>query len=92
MLAAVALFVAIYGPGDSISAWVSGGQGAAIVAVVAVSAAVGFAGWSVQLWRERRRLADEVRKLRTELSAFPPGLPVALPRLASGCRRSVARS
>jgi thiol-disulfide isomerase/thioredoxin/uncharacterized membrane protein YphA (DoxX/SURF4 family) len=76
VLAAVALFVAIYGPGDSINAWVSGGQGAAIVAVVAVAAAVGLAGWSVQLWRERGSLADEVQKLRTELAAFPPGLPV----------------
>ena len=76
LLAAVALFVAIYGPGDSISAWVSGGEGAAIVAVVAVAAAVGFAGWSVQLWRERRRLADEVGRLQSQLAAFPPGLPV----------------
>jgi methylamine dehydrogenase accessory protein MauD len=76
VLAALAAFVLIGGPGPALDDWIGDRSGAELVALVGVVAAVGLGAWAFQLWRRTRTLGDELVSTRKEMALLPPGLPV----------------
>jgi peroxiredoxin len=79
LLGSLALVVAIYGPGQDLGAWLSARSAAELGALGLGLLAAGLAGVSIRLWRENRRLRDELAQASEWLDAFPPGLPVGAP-------------
>jgi peroxiredoxin len=76
VLAVVAAFVVIEGPGPSLAQWISDRTGAELVATALGIAAVVFAALSLSLWRDKRDLTRRLTNARIDLDARPPGLPV----------------
>jgi peroxiredoxin/uncharacterized membrane protein YphA (DoxX/SURF4 family) len=75
-LAVPAAFVAVEGPGPSVSTWVTDRTG---VELAAIAAAVVFGSLLVAaalLWRENRGLRRRLAAAKDQLAEFPPGLPV----------------
>jgi cytochrome oxidase Cu insertion factor (SCO1/SenC/PrrC family)/uncharacterized membrane protein YphA (DoxX/SURF4 family) len=79
LLAAPALLIVAYGPGESISAWISTRSAAELVAVAGGVAAVALGGICVRLWLTNKHLRDDLGRANEALAAFPPGLPVGTP-------------
>ena len=84
VLALPAVFVVAYGPGRSLSGWLSARSAAELVAIglgIALAALVAFC---FRLQSENKRLQSRVDRQNEWLSAFPPGLPVGAnaPRFA----------
>src|SRR3954447_6364932 len=75
VLAALAVFVAVAGPGPAI---VEDGASAAVALLLGASTCALLA-LALQLWRERRRLREEVTAVRRIAAAVPPGLGVGAP-------------
>src|SRR3954453_4026370 len=76
VLAAVAAFVVIEGPGPSLVQWVSDRTEAELVATALGLAAVVFAALSFSLWRDKRDLTSRLTNARIDLKKRPPGLPI----------------
>jgi thiol-disulfide isomerase/thioredoxin len=76
VLAAMAAFVTVEGPGPSVTAWVGDRTAAELVAVAAGITAVALGAAALRLWRTNRKLRRDLREVVAELEAFPPGLPV----------------
>src|SRR3954468_18747396 len=72
VLGALALFVVAAGPGTAIA---EDGASAAIVLLLA-AATCALLALSLQLWRERRGLREELTAARRTAAAVPPGLTV----------------
>lgn len=79
-LAAVALFVAIYGAGVDPGSWLRPHTAAEIAALVLVVVAVVLAATLASLVTERRKLRLDLATAQTALDLFPPppGLPVGI--------------
>jgi peroxiredoxin/uncharacterized membrane protein YphA (DoxX/SURF4 family) len=81
LLAAPAVLVVAYGPGEGVDQWVSGRSAAELGAAAAGVCAVALAVVVAWLWRENRRLDRENRRLlryRDAEGLLPPGLPVGV--------------
>jgi uncharacterized membrane protein YphA (DoxX/SURF4 family)/thiol-disulfide isomerase/thioredoxin len=76
VLAAVATFVVVEGPGPSVTGWIADRSAAELVAVAAGAAALASVVWALLLWRENRELKVELADVREHLLLHPPGLPV----------------
>jgi uncharacterized membrane protein YphA (DoxX/SURF4 family) len=76
VLAAVAAFVTVKGPGPSVTAWVADRSAAELAAVGTAAAAAAAVAWALALRRENRALKLDVADARAELALLPPGLPV----------------
>ena len=79
VLAAMAAFVTVEGPGPSVTAWVGDRSAAELVAVAAGIAAVVLGALLLRLWQSNRDLRRHLDNAHAELAAFPPGLPVGAP-------------
>ena len=79
VLAAMAAFVTVEGPGPSVTAWVGDRSAAELVAVAAGIAAVVLGALALRLWQSNRDLRRHLDNAHAELAAFPPGLPVGAP-------------
>jgi len=76
VLAALAAFVLVEGPGPSLVQWISDRTGAELVATALGITAFVFAALSFFLWRDKRDLTLRLTNARIDLNARPPGLPV----------------
>jgi len=76
VLAALAGFLAVRGPGPALDDWTGARSAAVLVAIGSGLAAILLAAAAIQLWRETRRLRRDVATLRAASEALPPGLPV----------------
>jgi peroxiredoxin/uncharacterized membrane protein YphA (DoxX/SURF4 family) len=78
-LAALALVVAIYGPGRDLAGWTGSRSAAELVAVVlgGVASALAITVWKLR--GDSVRLGDLLAKAQASLALFPPGLPVGAP-------------
>jgi thiol-disulfide isomerase/thioredoxin len=90
ILAAPAAYVAIDGPGPSLSAWISDRTAAELVAIAACLAAAALGTLAARLWRENRTLRRDLESARDRLAALPRGLPVG--SLAPGFTAQSMRS
>jgi uncharacterized membrane protein YphA (DoxX/SURF4 family)/peroxiredoxin len=83
VIALPALFVAVYGPGEALSAG-SGASAAVPIAVGLGLVAVALGALCFRLWHDNKRLQGDLDRARDGLAAFPPGLPVgsSAPRFA----------
>jgi peroxiredoxin/uncharacterized membrane protein YphA (DoxX/SURF4 family) len=79
LLAALAAFVTVEGPGPSVTAWVGDRSAAELVAVAASIAAVVLGALALRLWQRNRALSRHLDNAHAELAVFPPGLPVGTP-------------
>ena len=77
-LAVLAGFVAIEGPGPSITAWVSDHSVGVLLAIAFGAVAVIVSGIAIRLRRTNQLLFREATKLRETLAAIPPGLPTGV--------------
>ena len=75
VLAALAGFVAVAGPGSSLDAVVAGRGRSAGVAVLG-GATLALLVASLELWRQRRHLREQLTGARRIINAIPPGLAV----------------
>jgi peroxiredoxin len=76
LLAAVAAFVLIEGPGPTLDSWVTGSSAAEIVATVLALVTIGLAAYAAQLYFRSRSLAEALDGARLMAAGAPPGLPV----------------
>jgi peroxiredoxin/uncharacterized membrane protein YphA (DoxX/SURF4 family) len=76
VLAAPAVLLVAYGPGEGVDRWVSGRSAPEIAAVGAGVCAAGLAALVIRLWIENRRLRRDLARDRQTLALLPPGLPV----------------
>src|SRR3954453_3821688 len=76
VLAAVAAVVVIEGAGSSTSTLVPAKDGAAVIELLLAVLALSLLVASLDLWRQRRGLREELTTARRIASAIPPGLPV----------------
>jgi methylamine dehydrogenase accessory protein MauD len=79
VLAALAAFVTVEGPGPSVTAWVGDRTAAELVAVVASIAAVVLGAVALRLWQSNRGLSRHLDNAHDVLALYPPGLPVGAP-------------
>jgi methylamine dehydrogenase accessory protein MauD len=79
VLAAMAAFVTVEGPGPSVTAWVGDRSAAELVAVAAGIAAVVLGALALRVWQSNRDLRRHLDNAHAELAVFPPGLPVGAP-------------
>jgi len=83
VLAAMALFVVIEGPGPAIDSWVSDRSGAELAALGLGIATLLLAIFSLQLWTEVRQLRRDLVNARNQAARAnalaPPGLPIGTP-------------
>jgi uncharacterized membrane protein YphA (DoxX/SURF4 family)/peroxiredoxin len=79
ILAAPALLVVAYGPGESISAWISARSGAELVAVATGVAAIALGAICVRMWLTNKQLRADLARAEASAAAFPPGLPIGAP-------------
>jgi len=75
-LAAPAAYVAIDGPGPSVSAWIADRTAAELVAIAACLAAAVLGALAVRFWRKSRTFARDLQSARDKLGSLPRGLPV----------------
>ena len=75
-LAAPAAYVAIDGPGPSLSAWIADRTAAELVAVAAGLAAAVLGVLALTFWRKSRTLTRDLESAQDRLSSLPRGLPV----------------
>jgi uncharacterized membrane protein YphA (DoxX/SURF4 family) len=75
-LAVPAAFVAVEGPGPSLSAWVADRTAAELVAIAAAVAALVLGVLAARFWRESVTLRRDLDDARKDLEGVPPGLPV----------------
>lgn len=78
-LAAPAVFITAYGPGDAIDSWLSARSATELVATGTGIATVALAAFCLRLLTENRRLHRDLDRSEEQLAAFPPGLPVGAP-------------
>ena len=76
VLAGPAAYVAIEGPGPSLSAWISDRTAAELVAIAACLAAAALGALAVRFWRENQTLTRDLEDARARIAALPRGLPV----------------
>jgi peroxiredoxin len=76
LLAAVALFVLIEGPGPALDTWLTTSSTAEIVALVLALIIVGLAGYTAQLYFAVRRLTEALVAAQRMAAGAPAGLPV----------------
>ena len=79
VLAAIALFVVVHGPGKNPGSWVSTRTHSEILVIALGVSVVVLAAALADLWSERRTLRAELAGANRSLAAFPPGLPVGAP-------------
>jgi peroxiredoxin/uncharacterized membrane protein YphA (DoxX/SURF4 family) len=79
VLAALALVVAISGPGPAVDTWVGDRSAAELVAVAAGIAAAVLGFFAYQLWTEVRQLRVDITSARRQAAGAPPGLPIGTP-------------
>jgi thiol-disulfide isomerase/thioredoxin len=79
VLAALAAFVTVEGPGPSVITWVGDRSAAELAAVAASIAAVVLGAVALRLWQSNRDLRRDLDLARAQLAVFPPGLPVGAP-------------
>jgi hypothetical protein len=75
-LAALAAFVAVRGPGPSITAWVGDRSALELVALGAGILAAALLAWALRMWWVNRALRRHLVELHEVADAIPPGLPV----------------
>ena len=75
-LAVPAAYVAIDGPGPSLTAWVSDRTAAELVAIATTLAAAALGALALRFWRENKSLAEELKSAQERVRALPRGLPV----------------
>jgi hypothetical protein len=78
-LAAPAAYVAIDGPGPSVSTWIADRTAAELIAIAACLAAAFLGALAVRFWRESRTLTRDLKSARDRLASLPRGLPVGAP-------------
>lgn len=71
ILAAIALVLLINGPGPAIDTWVSDRTAAELVAIVAVSAAIGLGSTALWLWSQNRKLDAHLEIAHARAAAGP---------------------
>jgi hypothetical protein len=71
-----AAFVAVKGPGPTLSSWVADRTAAELVAAASGLAAVVLGSLALRYWRENRILNNHLEGARAELAVLPTGLPV----------------
>jgi len=76
VLAALAAFVAVRGPGPAIDTWVEARTPAELTAVGLGIVAVVLAGLCLRFWLDNRELRGALAREREVTAAFPPGLPL----------------
>jgi hypothetical protein len=76
LLAAVAAFVVVQGPGPSVTAWVSDHGLGEVLAVALAAAAALAAAIAGRLRNENASLRSQLERVRQDLARVPPGLPV----------------
>lgn len=76
VLAVLAAFVVVEGPGPSINEFFNTRSAGDVAAVVFGVLAVILASYAAQLYREAKRLGEDLGVARRIISAAPPGLPV----------------
>jgi methylamine dehydrogenase accessory protein MauD len=79
ILAALAAFVVVEGPGPAVDTWVSNRTGAELAAVGTGIAAVAFGLLALQLWLERRTMSRDLVRAQRQAAGAPPGIPVGSP-------------
>ena len=75
-LAILAAFVAVRGPGPSITGWLADRSAAELVAIGTGIATLALVAVSLRTWWQNRRLSRQLAAAREALAAVPPGLPV----------------
>src|SRR5215211_4670037 len=83
-LAVPAAFVAIDGPGPSVSAWIADRTAAELVAIAACLAAAVLGALVVRFWRENRTLTLDLESARDKLASLPRGFTVHSARSGEG--------
>ena len=76
VLAAIAAFALVEGPGPAIDSWVADRTGAVIVTVGLSLLGLVLAVTAFSVWRRNRSLTEEVRSAHRIMDGLPPGLPV----------------
>lgn len=77
-LAAVAIFIGVYGPGVDPGSWLSPRTNAEIAVLVLVIGAVSLAAVLLNLWTTRAQLRSDLDEAQAALALFPAGLPVGV--------------
>ena len=75
-LAVPAAYVAIDGPGPSVTSWIADRTAAELVAIAACLAAAALGALAVRFWRENQTLTRDLESARDRIAALPRGLPV----------------
>jgi peroxiredoxin/uncharacterized membrane protein YphA (DoxX/SURF4 family) len=76
LLAVVAAFVVVEGPGPALDTWLRTSSAAEIVALVLALVTVGLAAYTAQLYFAVRRLSEDLNAARLMAAGAPPGLPI----------------
>ncbi|HUR85611.1 MAG TPA: MauE/DoxX family redox-associated membrane protein [Solirubrobacteraceae bacterium] len=76
LLAVLAAFLALRGPGPALDDWIAARTAAELAATVAGLAAGAFAATAWVLWRRNRVLQRELEAARGASALLPPGLPI----------------
>src|SRR4051812_577916 len=76
LLAVIAAFVVVEGPGPALDTWLTSSSAADIVALVLALVTVGLAGYTAQLYLALRSLREDYDAARLMAAGAPPGLPV----------------
>src|SRR3954451_4996034 len=76
LLAVIAAFVAVRGPGPALDTWLTSSSAADIVALVLGLVTIGLAGYTAQLYFALRSLRQDYDAARLMAAGAPPGLPV----------------
>jgi peroxiredoxin/uncharacterized membrane protein YphA (DoxX/SURF4 family) len=76
VLAVIAAFVVVEGPGPAPHTWFTTSSAAEIVATMLVLVTVGLAAYAAQLYFAARRLGEDLQSARLMAAGAPPGLPI----------------
>jgi peroxiredoxin len=79
VLALVAVFVVVEGPGPSLDTWLNTSSAAEIVATVLALVTVGLSAYTAQLYFQTRRLRRDLSAAQLMAAGAPPGLPLGAP-------------
>lgn len=71
-----AAYVAVAGPGPSVTEWIGDRTAAELVAIGAVLVAAVSGGLGIRFWRENRTLTRDLKDAQDRLQGLPSGLPV----------------
>lgn len=77
-LAAIAIFVGVYGPGVDPGSWLSPRTNAEVAVLVLVCVAMSLGAVLLTTWTERRELRRHLAEAEGALALFPAGLPVGV--------------